>query len=338
MAERSFYWADETVGDGILSPYSNDEFSDIWRKLFMRNRNTQGYIEGYLNELQVTNPVGDVIRVATGAALVDGKFYENDAAIENSIASPTMATRHDRIVLRKSFSAQTTRVVTLVGEEGNAVPSITQSDGVTWEIPLATIVITTAGVITINDERIICRTPLAPSLSGAIIKIDEIIADGTSAVIDFTSIPSTYSHLLIYGTGRMTGAVLEALLQMRFNNDSGANYQIQNMRGENANNNATGTTGQTQSGIGRLPGATATAGYAAAIKLLVPNYSNATLFKQFFSTLTHMPNNTLANFEITNTGGQWDDTSTINRITLLSTTGGAGNFISGSIYSLYGVV
>jgi len=76
MAETSLPWANTGVGDG--QAYDDDEWSDWQRKLFSHDRTVQGVIPGYENELAVSNPAGNTIRVATGAALVDGKIYEAD--------------------------------------------------------------------------------------------------------------------------------------------------------------------------------------------------------------------------------------------------------------------
>lgn len=159
MTERSYYWGGTTVGDASLAPYDNDEFTDIWRKLFLHDRTAQGVIKSNLNELAVSG-AGSPVTVATGAAVVDGNFYENDGNPTVAIPTPAASTRIDRIVLRKDFSAQTVRITRIAGVEGAGAPSLTQSDGVTWDIPLYQVSITTGGAITLTDERIYALTPL----------------------------------------------------------------------------------------------------------------------------------------------------------------------------------
>jgi hypothetical protein len=152
MTETSWPWGGITVGDATLAPYSDDEWSDIWRKLFVEDRTAQGVLKRYANELAVSGAVSPV-SVATGAALIDGKFYESDAVVGVAIPTPAVSTRIDRIVLRKDFAAQTVRITRIAGAEGGAAPAITQNDGVTWDIPLAQASITTGGAITLTDER-----------------------------------------------------------------------------------------------------------------------------------------------------------------------------------------
>lgn len=153
MTETSIPWAGTTVGDA--GPYSDDEWSDVWRKLFSEDRTLQGVVGHYANELAVTNPAGVTIRVATGAALVDGKLYETDAVVDNVVVAPGAGSNYYTVVLRKSFiglNAQTVRVV-LLGPDAAAPPAVTQVDGTTWEISLATVRITNVGVITVTDTR-----------------------------------------------------------------------------------------------------------------------------------------------------------------------------------------
>jgi hypothetical protein len=336
MTERSLPWADTNVGDGSLSPYDNDEWSDVWRILFQTDRTAQGPIEDYENELEVTNPAGTNIQVDTGAALVDGKFYESDDAATTTFAivAPLVATRIDRVVLRKLWAAQTVRAVVLTGVEGGGIPALTQVDGVQWEIPLAYYTITIGSVITLTDEREFSRTPLYGALEEpGFTEIETIIADGTASTIDFQNIPQTYKHLKIVGQGRVAGAVVQADLDLRFNNDSGANYNEQHTIGENAAASATAVTGQTEITLGDIPGASGIANHAGGIYLEIPDYVGETFFKTVLGQLISIPNVTLADFQVNEFGGLWEDTSAITRITLIS---GSGNFVSGSKYTLYG--
>ena len=165
MAESSSPWSGIITGDA--GPYSDELWADIWRKLFVVDRTTQGVIRGYENELEVTG-ASSPIAVATGAGVDDGKFYENDTPVSVAIPTPVGATRIDRIVLRKSWAAQTVRITRIAGAEGGGSPAITQSDGVTWDIPLAEVSITTGGAITLTDQRKYLLTPLLSTLATAV--------------------------------------------------------------------------------------------------------------------------------------------------------------------------
>jgi hypothetical protein len=174
MAEISFFWAGTVTGD--KGPYSDDQYSDIQRKLFTSDRAMQGILR-FANQLAVTGGTSP-IAVNTGAAIVDGKFYENDASLNVVIPTPVGATRIDRIVLRKDFAGQTVRITRIAGSEGGGAPALVQTDGTTWDIPLAQVSITTGGVITVTDERVFISVPISAiasqvflSAGAAVIKI-----------------------------------------------------------------------------------------------------------------------------------------------------------------------
>jgi len=151
MAEFSIPWSGTVVGDA--GPYSDDDWSDIWRKLFTNDRTTEGVFKNYENELEITGAVSP-ISVNTGAAFDDGKFYENDSAASIVIPTPAVDPRIDRIVIRKSWVAQECRLTRIEGVEGGGAPAITQNDGTTWDVPLYQLSIATiTGAITLTDER-----------------------------------------------------------------------------------------------------------------------------------------------------------------------------------------
>ncbi len=96
------------------------------------------------------------VSVATGDAIVSGKHYTNTAAKNITVPTPTTSTRIDRIVLRLDYTASpmTCTAERLAGTEGGSAPALTQTDGTTWEVSLAQVSITTGGVITVTDERV----------------------------------------------------------------------------------------------------------------------------------------------------------------------------------------
>lgn len=92
--------------------------------------------------------------MAPGAACVYGFPYESTANENVVVPTPAVGTTGHRIVLRASWAARTVRVVLLSSTDGvSAIPALTQIAGTTWEISLATLTITTAGVIALADAR-----------------------------------------------------------------------------------------------------------------------------------------------------------------------------------------
>jgi len=156
MAEQSFPWAGTAIGDA--GPYSDDDWDDIWEVLFGSGAspyNDRGVIKNWANELAGTDGGANTFDVATGAALVHGKFYKNTAVVNVNIPSSVGAWREDLICLHQSWLTQTTRIYRHANPaDGVGYPAPTQTDGSCWEIPLWAVRINNAGAITlITDLR-----------------------------------------------------------------------------------------------------------------------------------------------------------------------------------------
>lgn len=160
MTEISLMWGGTVLGDA--GPYTDDQFSDMVQHLITYSRATDGVLRsaktGFTGELEVSTPGGATARVPTGAALVDGKLYTNSANVDFTVSGASV---HWIIGLRKSWAAQTVRAFA----RGNyasaalALASLVQTDGVTWEIPLATVLTTAGGdVSSITDARAVIGT------------------------------------------------------------------------------------------------------------------------------------------------------------------------------------
>lgn len=160
MTERSRFWDGSTTGDATEAPYdAATEFGRVMRATSFGSEitvNKGGVLmdaTGF-NDYNVTTPLANTARVQSGLGLNQGTWHESDANVDFNIPTPSVSTRVDRIVLRKSWAAQTVRLTRIAGTEGAGVPALTQSFGVTWDVPLwqVSIVITT-GTITYTDER-----------------------------------------------------------------------------------------------------------------------------------------------------------------------------------------
>lgn len=169
MTQKSFFWAGVSIGDAQLN--TDDIFTDVFGMLLVYDRRYEGIVDtalvGYTGGLIVNGGAGSVT-VQTGAAVVDGKPFTSDAAEVVAIPTPAASTRIDRIVLRKDFALQTVRITRIAGTEGTGLPPDgVQIDGTTWDIKLAQVSITTAGVIVVTYEGRVIRTPLGPGYQAA---------------------------------------------------------------------------------------------------------------------------------------------------------------------------
>lgn len=172
MTQYSYPWPDNAVGDG--EKYTDDQWSDAWRYMFVRDRTLQGVIEGVFNELAVSGATSPV-DVESGVGLVDGKMYTNSATVELAIPSPAGDARIDRVVLEKDWSAQTVRIARVVGGEGGGAPALTQTDGTLWQIPLAEVTIQVGGALACVDERAFVWTPLSKQHITPITRYVEVV-------------------------------------------------------------------------------------------------------------------------------------------------------------------
>ena len=59
------------------------------------------------------------------------------------------------------------------------------------------------------------------------------VTSGGASTITFSSIPQTFTHLQLRGIGRVTGAVVDENIAMRFNSDSNSTYSSHNLAGDN---------------------------------------------------------------------------------------------------------
>lgn len=161
MAQDSIPWTTNGTGDG--QAYASSEWTNIWRSLFYgRSDSDSGPIpnsgDGTNETLYVeeTAPVSAAVYVRPGRAMVHGTFYENDATETLAIAPNASGNpRIDIIVLRKDWTAQTVRMAVLAGTPAGVPtpPALTQTSGVTWEIPLAHVAVAN-GFVTISDANI----------------------------------------------------------------------------------------------------------------------------------------------------------------------------------------
>ena len=152
MAEGSIFWTTGGAGDGA-SAYTQAQVTDWLRRTFLSNAATEGVLAGYANSLAVSG-TSSPVSVATGAAVVYGFPYENTSAVSLTVPTPTIGTTGHRVVLRANWTARTVRIALVSSSNGVATPpALTQSAGTTWEVSLATLSITTGGVITVTDTR-----------------------------------------------------------------------------------------------------------------------------------------------------------------------------------------
>lgn len=154
VSQESIFWPTSGIGDGTATGYTSDQWKWAMRMMWLNDPTTQGVAVGFLNDLEVTNPGGRTLRVASGGAIVYGSPYRNTQDVDFTLTLPVIATTGWRLILRSDWEAQTVRLVLLESADGvAAIPGVTQTAGVTWDITLTTGTITVVPVVAITDAR-----------------------------------------------------------------------------------------------------------------------------------------------------------------------------------------
>jgi len=151
----------------------------------------------------------------------------------------------------------------------------------------------------------------------------------TGATAEFTSIPSTYTHLQIRYIGR--NSVNNSVILIRLNSDTGSNYSLHYLYGNGASVASGGAASQTN-----MEANMAVSTYSAnvfgsgVIDLL--DYANTNKYKTL-RVLNGFDNN--GSGQVTFSSGSWRNTNAVTSITLIPNS--SGNFVSGTVFELYGI-
>lgn len=174
MTQQSLPWQSTTPGDA--GPYSSEQWRTAW-KYALALGGARGNVGPMLGSgtqpndglrVQAQGTPSNQVDVLPGSALVQGAFYLNDATVSLSISGNASGNpRIDTIILRASYAAQTVRLAVLQGTPaGSPVPpTLTQSVGVTWEVPLADITVA-SGFTSITNSNIQPRHEWANASAG----------------------------------------------------------------------------------------------------------------------------------------------------------------------------
>ena len=149
-----------------------------------------------------------------------------------------------------------------------------------------------------------------------------------AATVTFSSIPSTYTDLVLVCNFGTTSVSPSPSLTLQFNGDTGTNYSMTNLRGNGTSAASSRQTSATAMNFTYFDANT----IIEIVTANIMNYSNTTTYKTALgrgnSTSTTAPG-TQASV------GLWRSTSAINSITVLLDT--ATTYLAGSTFNLFGV-
>ena len=153
------------------------------------------------------------------------------------------------------------------------------------------------------------------------------VGAGGASSIDFTSIPATYTDLLVRSSLRTTTGGFDAIA-IKLNNSS-ASFTERELSGNGA---GASSSSASNNYAGVINGSTSTASTFSNTDTYIPNYAGST--NKSLSTDSVTENNattSYARFE----ANLWSNTSAINQVTL--TCAGGSNFAQHSTAYLYGI-
>lgn len=170
--------------------------------------------------------------------------------------------------------------------------------------------------------------------AGTMVRLSDTTLGADTASFDITPISGSYIALKLSVYARGDTAAAATTLALRFNNDSGANYDHQYVLGSAASATAAETFAATSASFGAIPANTAGANLFGEAEVWVPHYAGAVNNKTFVSNFAHKSGTASGNLQSGQYAGFWRSNAAISRITILP---GAGNFKTGSRCTLYGL-
>jgi len=140
------------------------------------------------------------------------------------------------------------------------------------------------------------------------------------ASVTFSSIPGTYTDLVIVVAGTLTTGGDNVCLQ--FNGDTGSNYSVTTLLGDGSSASSFKTSNTTNCGRDVMSNIQSNAIYN------INNYSNATTYK------TVLGRSNATNYGVRTSVSMWRNTATITSIVIFPT---SYTFNTGTVLSIYGI-
>ena len=182
-------------------------------------------------------------------------------------------------------------------------------------------------------------SPLGHTHTAAIELIGSVSLAAPAATIDFSSIPATFTHLQLVAFLRGDANTAATVGLCRLNGDSAANYNTERLRGDGAT--ATAVFGSAATGFTfNVSAATSFASMFTPVTFWFPAY-RVTAGRQFalwqhgWGIIAGSGAPVSGDLKVDQGFGYRQQTAIINRITLAPTN---GNFVAGSVASLYGLM
>ena len=156
------------------------------------------------------------------------------------------------------------------------------------------------------------------------------VGSGGTSSISFSSIPSTYTDLVLKVSTRDTVAAVSAQGQLRFNGNA-SGYSFKRIRGSGSAADSYGETGAAEMNLyNPSDGASATASTFSNYEIYIPNYAGST--NKSFSVDSVIENNATEAYAVL-FAGLWSNTAAITSVAITPVT----LFAQYTTATLYGI-
>jgi hypothetical protein len=157
----------------------------------------------------------------------------------------------------------------------------------------------------------------------------------STAVVTFSTIPSTYTDLLVKGSTRQSGNSEGSQLGIRFNGSSASEYSRVLLFGFGNGVQTAGGSSETYARTAFAQSSTYTANNFGNFEICIANYTSS-LFKSFTSDAVNETSATSYVYSLALYAGLWSNTATITSLSL-SDYPGSTDFAANSTFYLYGI-
>ena len=154
------------------------------------------------------------------------------------------------------------------------------------------------------------------------------VGSGGVANIEFTSIPATYTDLLVLLSLRTENGSAGDTVRVQFNS-SASNFTVKELTGDGS---ATGTSSRSDGYLGFMNASTSTSNTFSSISLYIPNYTSSN-YKSYSVDKVSEQNGTEAYAEII--AGLWSQTAAITTLKFIPASG--SDIAQHSTAYLYGI-
>lgn len=196
--------------------------------------------------------------------------------------------------------------------------------------------------VTLDAEgRVTAASQVAIAGSGGggfgLVKIFDQTLGAAAASIDTGAggVTAGFVDLMIIAYARAADVANNVALNINFNNDSGANYDVSQWRNLDGSGASTNANARTAGIFGAIPASSATANYFSIVRGTIASYDSVTAGYKLVESVGGYNDAAGTLFQVGTLINTWRSTAAITRIAVSSA--GGGNLITGSRLVIYGL-